>query len=327
MSVRQKNQKLPELGHFVVAKRAGMKVEEFGFGFPPRLWGIKRGETIYSINWIPFGGFVKIHGEHAEEGEKLEEPERSFTHQIAWKRSIIIVAGAFMNFLIGWVAFSLVFAMGVPNRVLIERVVPNSPAEIAGFQVGQSLEGFASAEEFLAFVNDRKGESVVINETSVELRENPPEGEGSLGIVIVDVGIEKKGVFASIPAGFTTTLSTTKLIAVSFVGFIGSLFAGDFDVVDEVTGPVGIFGILGDVSELGIAPLAQFLGLISINLVVINLIPFPALDGGRFLAILVEKIIGRRLGHKFELFANAIGLTLLLTLMVVVTIKDIINIL
>ncbi|KKU11921.1 MAG: Membrane-associated zinc metalloprotease [Parcubacteria group bacterium GW2011_GWB1_45_7] len=315
-----------EFGHFFAAKLFGLRVDEFGFGFPPRIFSRKRGETRYSVNLLPFGGFVKIHGEHPKDGEKLEEPERSFTHQSTYRRSVIIVAGAFMNFLIGWIALCLVFAIGVENRVVIDRVMPGSPASAIGLMSGQEIEGFNSAEEFVNFVENNKGKEVSINGTVVTPRENPPAGEGALGVVVTDVGIEKQGIFKSIWSGLTSAILTTGLIAKSFAGFIGGIFSGNFTVVDQVTGPVGVFNLLGDVSALGFTPLVQLLALISLNLVVINLVPFPALDGGRLLSIVVEKIIGRRLSEKFEIFANAIGLAVLLLLMVVVTIKDIINI-
>lgn len=316
-----------EFGHFFAAKIFGLRVDEFGFGFPPRIFSRKKGETIYSFNLLPFGGFVKIHGEHAGLEEKLEEPERSFTHQSALRRAIIIVSGALMNFLIGWIAFSIVFSLGVPNRVVIEEVVPDSPAASAGFQIGQTVDGFSSAEEFSGFVHMRHGEEITVNGAVIALRESFPEGEGPLGVTVTDVGIERQGVLQSISSGFISAAGTTWLIVEAFAGFLGSIFGGDFDVVGQIAGPVGVFSMLDEVKTFGLTSLVQFLGLISLNLVVINLIPFPALDGGRFASVVVEKIIGRRLNYKFEMIINAFGLALLLLLMVVVTIRDIINIL
>jgi len=315
-----------ELGHFFAAKLFGLRVDEFGFGFPPKIFSRKKGETRYSFNLLPFGGFVRIHGEHPIEGEKLEDPERSFTHQSALKRSLIIVAGVFMNFLIGWIAFSIVFTIGIPNRVVIERVMPDSPAAAAGLMSGQTIDGFDSAGEFASFTVANKGQEITINGATVIPREDYPEDEGLLGAVVTDVGIEKQGVIRSVWSGLTSAGITTWLIIQAFVGVIGGVLSGNLAVADQITGPVGVFNMLGDMSALGFIALVQFLGLISLNLVVINLIPFPALDGGRFLAIIVEKIIGRRLSYKFEMYANAFGLVLLLLLMVVVTIKDIINI-
>lgn len=316
-----------ELGHFFAAKMFKLRVDEFGFGFPPRIFSKKRKETTYSFNLLPFGGYVKIYGEHPNQDEEIKEPERSFTHQLAWKRAVIIVAGAFMNFLIGWIAFSVVLAAGIPNMVLIERVIPGSPADTAGFSVGQVIEGFDSAEEFANFINSNRGEELELNNLNVIPRENPPEGEGPLGITVVDGGVEKHGVLQSIPRGFTSAVRTTWLLTGAFIGFIGSIVVGNFSVVEQVTGPVGVYGMLAGVSNLGVSPLIQFLGLISLNLVVINLLPFPALDGGRLLTIAVEKIVGRRLNYKFETIVNIVGLGLLLLLMIVVTIRDITNIL
>lgn len=316
-----------ELGHFFAAKMFKLRVEEFGFGFPPRIFSKKRKETTYSFNLLPFGGYVKIYGEHPNQKEEIKEPERSFTHQSAWKRAVIIVAGAFMNFLIGWIAFSIVLAAGIPNMVLIEKVIPDSPADTAGFFVGQVIEEFDSAEEFANFINSNRGKELTLNNLSVVPRVNPPEGEGPLGVTVVDGGVEKQGILQSIPKGFMSAVGTTWLITGAFVGFIGNIFGGNLSVADQVTGPVGVYGMLTSVSSLGATPLIQFLGFISLNLVVINLIPFPALDGGRLLTIIVEKVIGRRLNYKFEAIANGIGLALLLLLMVVVTIRDITNIL
>lgn len=315
-----------ELGHFFAAKLFKMRVDELGFGFPPRIFSKKKGETTYSFNLLPFGGFVKIHGEHPGKVE-LDEPERSFTHQKAYKRAVVIIAGAFMNFIIGWIAISAVFAIGIPTRVVISNVLPGSPADLAGFQVGNVLNNYSSSEEFLNFVNTNKGEEVLINDISVTPRENPPEGEGALGITIIDSGIERQSIVRSVFSGFVSAIETTWLIAIAFIGFISSIFGGNLEVVEQVTGPVGIFGMLGEVSGLGTASLLQFLGLISLNLVVINLIPFPALDGGRFMTIALEKLTGRKLSYKFELTANIVGLALLFLLMVVVTIRDINNIL
>ncbi len=315
-----------EFGHFFAAKLFGLRVDEFGFGFPPRILSRKKGETRYSLNLLPFGGFVKIHGEHSEPGETPEDPKRSFNNQSAFRRGTIILAGAIMNFIIGWIALSLVFAVGIPNRVVIERVADGSPAILAGLASGETIYGFDSAEDFVKHINENVGKEISVNDKLIIPRENPPAGEGALGVVVTDVGIEKQNILRSAWSGLTGALMTTFLIAQSFFGFIGGIFTGNFDVVEGVTGPVGIFNMLGDVSALGFTSLVQFLGLISLNLVVINLIPFPALDGGRFLSVVIEKLIGRRLNHKVEIVANAVGLSLLLLLMVVVTIKDIMEI-
>src|SRR3989344_6857263 len=129
-----------ELGHFLVAKKMGLLVEEFGFGFPPRLFSWKKGETTYSLNWLPFGGFVKIYGEDPSEADG----ERSFSNQKAWKRSLLIVAGVLMNFLLGWLLMSVIFMVGIPKAIFISEVVPESPAAMVGLQTEDEVSGFES---------------------------------------------------------------------------------------------------------------------------------------------------------------------------------------
>jgi len=316
-----------ELGHFIAAKGFGLRVDEFGIGFPPKIYSRKKGETKYSINALPFGGFVRIHGESTKEEEGLEDPGRSFVHQPAWKRVAIILAGVFMNFLIGWIAFSVVFTAGIPTRVFIEDVSPGSPAAEAGIKAGELLVGYSSSEEFVMVVNENIGDEIVVNGKYVVPREDFPEGEGPLGVVLLEGGSEKQGFGRSTILGLTEASKTTGLIAKSFGNVIKGLFTGNFEVAGQVSGPVGVFKILGDTAELGVVSLVQFLGLISLNLVVINMIPFPALDGGRFLFIVVEKLIGRRIDRKFEAIVNGIGILLLLSIMVIVTARDIIKIL
>ncbi len=312
-----------ELGHFFAAKAFKLRVDEFGVGFPPRIFSRKRGETIYSLNLLPFGGFVKIHGEGGSEDSDKDEPERGFASQPIWKRMIIIVAGVFMNFLIGWVAFSIVFSMGMPAGLHIEKVMPGSPAEQAGLNVGELIYGFSTAEEFTSFIGQNIGEEIIINDKTIVPRVDPPENEGAIGVVLFESGFPKSGIFQSIALGFESAVSITIRITVAFAGIIAGVFVGDFTVAGEVAGPVGIFNILGQASELGIASLIQFLGIISLNLVIINMIPFPALDGGKFLFLLIEKATGRPLSRKFELVANALGIAMLLLIMVAVTIRDI----
>src|SRR5688500_10619475 len=155
---------LHELGHFIAAKRAGLRVDEFGFGFPPRMFSIKRGETRYSINWLPFGGFVRIYGESKEQinQEALDgkEPDtsRSFAHQSAWRRSVIILAGIVTNFVFGWFILSAVFMIGASESVVVTHVASNSPAEIAGFVPGDELVGYEKAEDFVLFTADNRGQ-------------------------------------------------------------------------------------------------------------------------------------------------------------------------
>lgn len=318
-----------ELGHFISAKAFKLKIEEFGFGFPPKILSRQHGETKYSLNLLPFGGFVRIYGENQEEleGKTLTEADkkRSFFYQPAWKRAIIVVAGAVMNFIIGWIAISVVLMLGMPQGLVVEHITADSPAEAVGFQIGEPLTDYNSAEEFINFVNAHKGEEIIINEKAVTPRIDPPEGQGSLGVTVVETGAESVGPVKAVWEGFIIATGTTIEITKAFGRLFASLLTGDFSPAKEVSGPVGVYGILGQRSLLGAAALIQLLGIISLNLVVLNLIPFPALDGGRLLFIGIEKVIRRPLNSKIELWINGFGVSLLLIFMVLVTIRDIAN--
>ncbi|MBI2010955.1 MAG: site-2 protease family protein [Candidatus Colwellbacteria bacterium] len=311
-----------EFGHFFAAKLFKLKVLEFSLGFPPRIFSKKIGETKYSFNALPFGGFVRIHGEE-DKGEELEEPERSFIHQPAWRRALIILAGVIMNFLIGWLALTLVLSVGLPNRVIIEEVFPGSPASEAGFKTGDQIKDFNSAETFSQFIEANKGQSISLNGQTLTPRADPPEGEGPLGIKIVEVGAPSQNFARSLWQGLVAAILTLGFIFKAIFFFFAGVFTGNFAVLSEVTGPVGVFSLINDAGELGFIYLVNFLGLISLNLAAINLIPFPALDGGRLLFVGVEKLIGRPVNRRWEAALNALGLALLLTLMLVITFRDI----
>jgi regulator of sigma E protease len=334
-----------ELGHFLAAKKFGLLVEEFGFGLPPRIWGKKVGETLYSINALPFGGFVKIYGEDpsllerdkadaiqpkGKGEEKTLSDNRSFASIPVWRRAVIMVAGVFMNFLLGWLLVSIIFNIGIPQAVLIADVVQNSPAAEAGLRIGDKIMGFSGADEFIEHVNERTGENVVLKierdgkemEIQAVPRLNPPIGEGALGIAVSEIGLPKQNFFISAWQGLKTSLEIVAKVFVAIFTLIKSVFVGKASL-EAITGPVGIVRITAQAGELGFVYVLQLLALISLNLVVINILPFPALDGGRLLFLLIEKIKGSPLPAKFERYANAVGFALLLILMAAITIKDI----
>src|SRR3989344_1392030 len=149
-----------ELGHFLAAKYFGLWVEEFGIGFPPRLFKIKKGETVYSINLLPFGGFVRIHGEKRDPHVEEKNPKRSFWFLPIWKRAAIIGAGVFMNFILGWIVISGIYMVGAPSGVTITGVASDSPAVLAGLMNGDRVTGYTKTEEFIKFVNDNKGKEI-----------------------------------------------------------------------------------------------------------------------------------------------------------------------
>ncbi len=337
-----------ELGHFIMARRAGMKVEEFGFGFPPRMLGFKKGGTIYSINWIPFGGFVKILG---EDGDSRENPE-SFGSKPISKRLGVVVAGVVMNLLfavfllilgnffglrIGLFDEALVNAAR-DKKIQIVQVVPQSPAEKAGLKVLDEIVGFrvngevvkmTTIEEVQAFTKEHAGETVTmvvrdgtLFDKQIQTRENPPPGEGSMGIAMALTGVISYPWYESIWRG---AYDTYILSANTVMGY-GILFKTLFfqgKLIAEVSGPIGIAGITGQAARVGFSYLMQFVAMISINLAILNIAPLPALDGGRAFFLLIEKVKGRPMNKKLETAINSIGFALLITLMVYVTIKDI----
>ncbi len=303
-----------ELGHFFAAKKFGVRVDEFGFGLPPRVVSRKVGETRFSLNLLPLGGFVKIHGQERQ-GE-IEEPDRAFVNQKKSRRAIILVAGVAANLLIGWMALSLVFSLGAPPKLFITEVIPGSAAASAGLKPNESIKGWSSSEEFINFVQAHRGETITVNERSVSVPK-----EGIIGVKIDSFSIPKQNPFQSFVRGFETTVNIAVGIIKAAVGIIGNVIGGKGDTLGQVSGPVGIFNIIKDAE--GLPFLIYLLGVISINLAVFNLLPVPALDGGHLLFLGIERIIGRPLPRRAEVAANTIGFALLILLIAVVTFRDI----
>lgn len=315
-----------EFGHFWAAKKFGLLVEEFGIGLPPKIWSRKIGETVYSVNALPFGGFVKIFGENADQRGK----ERNFANLKIWRRSIIIFAGVLMNFLLGWLVISIIFSIGIPQTVLITEVQSDSPAAGIGLQAGDKIISATNVDSFIKFIDEHRGQEIVLKiERDGEIKKfktipriNPPSGEGALGIGLMEAGLPKQNLLTSFWEGLKTSAETVKMIFVAIFNLITKAFVGKASL-EQIAGPIGIVKVTAQASTLGFVYLLQLLALISLNLAVINLLPFPALDGGRLLFLLIEKIKGSPLPEKFEKYANAAGMALLLLLMIIITIKDI----
>lgn len=331
-----------ELGHFFAAKRAGLWVEEFGIGIPPRLFGKKIGETLYSLNLFPFGGFVRLHGENSD--LKITKPKRAFLNQSKKTRASIVVAGVFMNFLLASVAFAVVYSFsGIPQKtenVRIVEIADGSPAMNSDFMledIVRKVEGedVSTNEMFIEALEGRKDEEVVFlieregEEALVELhsipRSNPPEDEGALGVKISTIESyfppigERllKGVYY----GFKEAMIWTWIVAVGLAQMIIELFKGQAPV--GVSGPVGIVALTARAASFGIIPLINFAGILSVNLMILNILPFPALDGGRLVFIVIESFIGRKVLPKVENIIHAIGMAILLLLLIAITYKDI----
>ena len=338
-----------EFGHFIFAKRAGMKVEEFGFGFPPRIWGIKKGETLYSINAVPFGGFVKILG---EDGEQRDNP-RSFSSKPIGPRLLVIVAGVTMNFFLAVILLMITNFFGLrigliddktasiarDKSVQIIEVSKDSPAdkagvklldEVAGFKLNGTFQAVYNAEDVQNFISENIGQpiTIVINrnievlEKEIVPRLNPPAGQGALGVSLALTGVVSYPWYEAVWRGvYDAVVLTMNTIIGYFVLFKTLLFQGK--LIADVSGPVGIATLTGQAARIGINYLMQFTAMISINLAVLNIIPFPALDGGRALLILLEKLKGSPVNKKAEQLVNTVGFALLIALMVYVTAKDI----
>lgn len=341
-----------EFGHFLVAKKIGLLVEEFGIGFPPRLLSKKIGETVYSINVLPFGGFVKIYGENPNvppredgphrseegvinlpaDGAKSENESRAFYSASASRRIIVLVAGVAMNFILGWFTISAIFMIGVPSSLVITNVMSESPAALAGFQLGDQLIDFKKSVDFIGFVEENKGKEIQLDfirngeklSLAVMPRLMPPAGEGALGIAFAEAGLEKQSLFLSFWEGIKASLGMVVMIAVSLFQLLLSLFT-EGRILEGFVGPIGIFSVANQAAGLGLVYLFQLLALISFNLFVLNLLPFPALDGGRIFFVFLEKIKGRPLSPNFERSANAIGFLVLLFLMIAITVRDLIK--
>lgn len=310
-----------ELGHFATAKFFGMYVEEFGIGFPPRLFSRKRGETRYSLNLIPLGGFVKLHG------ELDSSSPRSFMREKAWKRAIVLVAGVVMNFIAGALIFSTVLWVGVPPAVFISDVTDISPAARAGLMRGDIINGWTDPSAFMAYVKKHRGEPITfsvmrsgeLKKVTVTPRIKAPLGEGALGIGLIGGGAMSAGFWDGLKGGFIMACGT-----------VWSVITGLESIIYEpqaIVGPVGIFRVAAGAGAIGFAYVLQLLGVISLNLAVLNLLPIPALDGGRLLFIVIEKIRGKQFSPAFEARASGVSFILLIVLVMAVTAKDVVALL
>ena len=325
-----------ELGHFVMARRAGIWVEEFGFGLPPRLFGKKIGETIYSVNALPFGGFVRLHGEQEEGG--ITDPKRAFLNKSKSVRTSVVVAGVIMNFALAVVAFAIVYSFtGIPkdtHQIKVVDISANSPAISSGLVVGDVInkvdgKDVTDVNSFIKNVDAKKGQKVIIEtekgKITVPPRVSPPAGEGPLGVTITSTEIYFPPVwqrpFYGIYYGFKDAFFWGRTILSGLWHMAYGLWQGD--VPTDVSGPVGIFAVTTEAAKNGIITLINFVGVLSVNLAILNILPFPALDGGRLLFIVIETIIGKKIIPKVEAIVHTIGMIILLALILLITVGDI----
>lgn len=352
-----------EFGHFIAAKRQKIGVEEFGFGFPPRMVGVRRvsgkwqwfwgnrtvpysGDTVYSVNWIPAGGFVRIKGEESTESG---DPE-NFASRGAWARGTVISMGVIFNLLLAVALIGGGYMVGLPQvldgdisryarvsdrRIEVLAVLPESPAFAAGIRAGDrivSIDGgaVASADGFRERISSREGQELLLGLRRVneplEVRAVPkllPEtGKAGIGIGFAEVGTVRYPWWLALPKGAQTAFALEKATFEAFGGMLRDLVLGHPSAAG-VAGPVGIAVLTGQAARQGWVALLQFTAILSINLSVINILPFPALDGGRLLFIILEKIRRRPVSRRLEIFFHNAGFLLLLVLILVLTVKDV----
>ncbi len=354
-----------EFGHFFAARKFGVKVDEFGFGFsgkefglnfPPKLFTFRRKGVLYSVNPLPLGGFVKIFG---EQGEAEKDPE-SFISRPIWQRTLIIVAGVVMNIVLAWLLFSLGHGFGLPTavdesdqvrgaKVTVVGVQPNSPAEVAGLRFGDAIEEIKDqkpvpsrvegskikiddVEQVQQFIDKNRGEEVFITisrgkdviDIRVVPRQEPPPGEGPLGIAMARIGVVRSPWWRALWDGAKTTLNAIVAI-ISALGHIFRDIAVKGEVSSDISGPVGIFVFADQTSRLGLSYLIELAGILSVNLALINILPIPALDGGRVLFLLIERVRGVRVDQRLENIIHTLGFLALMAIMAAITYRDIVR--
>lgn len=337
-----------EFGHFIAAKKMGVQVDEFGLGFPPQIIGIKKNKTIYSLNLIPLGGFVKIKGEMGE----AKEDKDSFVNKKIWQKSLILSSGVLMNFITAVILISIGFMIGSPlpisdakeltgakireTKIQVVSILENSPAQKAELNIGDIIlslnnQTFSSLEELQNYVNSIDG-TVKVNlkrgdeefEKMITTEKLSETSKYGIGVGLVQTGIISFPWYLAIWHGFERSVFLTKEVILAFYNLFKNLIIVHKVTVD-ISGPVGIAVITGEVAKLGFVYLLQFTALLSINLAVINFLPFPALDGSRIVFLIIEKIRRKEINRKIENLTHAIGFTALIILMILVTYLDIVK--
>jgi regulator of sigma E protease len=346
-----------EFGHFIVAKLFKMRVDEFAFGFPPRLFSFKKGETEYSFNALPLGGYVRIFGENGEETASEEDLKRAFNRQKKYKQILVLVAGVAMNIFLAWILLSITYVLGTQTaendrftsemlsnkKVLVSDVMKGAPAEAAGLQqldqivsVQTSTESLqvTSSDDLPNFVSRNQDSEITITYLRDGITQqavmSPAAGivqdKKIIGLSSGLIGEVRLPIIDAFIVGAQTTYQYTILTFQGFFDLIAKLFKGEGkEAAAALTGPVGIVGLVGDAQDSGLAALLGFTALISINLAVLNILPLPALDGGRIVFVLIETVIRRPLSFAFQNAVNGVSFILLLLLMVFITYKDIIK--
>jgi len=326
-----------EFGHYIMAVKCGIAVEEFGLGLPPRLWGKKFGKTIVSLNWLPIGGFCKLYGEDGDGKGNV-----AFNNKSPLQKMWVVLGGVLMNVVMAIMIFSIVyFILGVPKetkQVKILEIAKNSPAEIAGIKKNDWVMEvndivISKPDELIKFTEKYKGQWLklklqtdgVERVVAIEARMNPPEGEGAMGVSISNlemVKIKWYEIYKGIGYGFKEAYYWGKIIAGGVNKMVFGLIQGK--APKDVSGPLGMYEATTAIKQnQGMLAVIHFFGIVSVNLAIVNILPFPALDGGRIIFVLYEMITKKKANQKFEMAVNNIGMWILLTLIFMITVGDI----
>lgn len=340
-----------EFGHFFVARWAGIKVEEFGFGFPPRLKAWKGKVCEWSVNWLPLGGFVKLKG---EDGTNTDED--SYASKTLWQRFLVVFAGPAMNFILAGIVLGIGFMIGLPQilngeslegavvsekTVQVVDVLDGSAAQQAGFMIGDEVIGVSSlpsevevtadliTSRIVAIPSDEFDELIFLvrrgdeqNMLTVEdgwvAVDNPV-----LGVGLIETGLVSYPFFRAIVHGFIAMYEMTLQVVFGLWHLFSGLFTGSAEGLEQIAGPVGIATLTGEVAGMGFIYMLQFIAVLSVNLGVLNLLPIPALDGGRIFFMMIELVTRRPVNKRVEQMAHIIGFALLMLLVLIVTVQDV----
>lgn len=311
-----------ELGHFMAAKACGVKVNEFALGMGPALFKKQRGETLYALRAIPIGGYCAMEGEDEE-----SQDERAFNNKSAWKKAIIVVAGATMNLVLCIFLMIVLSLYTGTMTTTIDQVNPGSPAAEAGIETGdkilaidgKKIESWTDIIQGITAAKDKTMISVERGGETLSLTSELTKGEDGRQIIGI-IPEREHNLLAAVKGGTTGTWNMTKLMGKT----ISQLFTGEVST-KELTGPVGIVYTVNDTAKYGFNYLLYLTALISLNLAIVNMLPFPALDGGRLLFILVRKVTGRAITDEIEGKIHFVGIMLLFALMIYVTWNDILR--
>ncbi len=338
-----------ELGHFLVAKKSGIRVDEFAIGFPPRLFSFKRGETRYALNLIPFGGYVKIYGETPEDGATEKTATDSMINKPKYTQALVLVAGVVFNMLLAGLIFFFLFMRGVEfsadlvpyaseeSQVRVQYVAEDSIAKQAGINSGDTIESVRivdgpvvteNKEILNALFAEKKVMTTLVLENSekeeYQVILTPKSEDIKFGLSLADSVYIKTNPIKATQYAFLASGHMFKLTTVGLIQFFGQLFTGKANF-QEVAGPIGIVGLVDQAAQTGLNEILLLTAIISINLAVLNLMPFPALDGGRLVIVGIEAIMKRDLNYQKVAIVNLVGFALLISLMVLLTFHDIKN--